>query len=117
MAPLSSSELALLYQTYIGMVRQCARRIVREPAAAEDVAQDAFVKFLGASRRAREVDHPAALLYRIATNEAVSWVRKSSRRSQLRAEKCAPARSTHSFRPYKVAAGIQFRHEDVVVTV
>jgi RNA polymerase sigma-70 factor (ECF subfamily) len=59
-----------------------ARRVVRDPEAAEDVVQNAFEK---AVRRISTFDGRALFstwLHRIVVNEALMWLRTESRRSR-----------------------------------
>ncbi len=50
------------------MVRKRAERLLGDAVAAEDVAQDTFVRYLRFRRRDQSARDLAALLYRIATN-------------------------------------------------
>src|SRR5262245_3726876 len=68
-----------LYDAWFDRVHDLAMRIVRDPARAADVAQDAF---LAAWKRIDTLDDPAAFggwLLRIARNRALNVVEKEGR--------------------------------------
>jgi RNA polymerase sigma-70 factor (ECF subfamily) len=64
-----------------------ARQWVPDPAAAEDVVQEAFLHFFPARHRARD---PLAMLYVCVKRSALQWHRQSRRR--LRREEAAARR-------------------------
>ena len=76
-----------------------ARQWVRSPADAEDVVQEAFVKFW---RRNHRVDN-RALLYATVRSVALDLIRRDSRRARREAE--AFSNSEQSFQP-------QFQFDD-----
>jgi RNA polymerase sigma-70 factor (ECF subfamily) len=53
--------------------------VLRDPAWAEDLAQETFVRALQARRRLPEVRNPRAWLYRVATNAALNALRRRRR--------------------------------------
>ncbi|MEJ2421017.1 MAG: RNA polymerase sigma factor [Acidobacteriota bacterium] len=61
-------------------VRRYLLGIVRSPADAEELAQDALVRFLGALDGFRGDASPKTFLFRIAHNLAVNHVKSASRR-------------------------------------
>ena len=65
------------------MVRNRALRILNNMAAAEDVAQDVFIKFMEHRNKGGTEREIAAFLYRIATNLALNKLRNTTKRSQL----------------------------------
>ncbi|HET6344768.1 MAG TPA: sigma-70 family RNA polymerase sigma factor, partial [Myxococcota bacterium] len=87
-----ADDLEAVYRCYIVMVRNRACRILGDRAAAQDVAQDVFVKFMLRRRnRGAEQDTPS-LLYRMATNAALNRLRSLGRRGRaLRREGPPPA--------------------------
>ena len=73
------ADFASFYEsTYQGAFRT-ALAIVREPGAAADITQDAYVKAYRERHRFRGDAPVAAWLHRIVVNEAISGVRKRSR--------------------------------------
>jgi RNA polymerase sigma-70 factor (ECF subfamily) len=59
------------------------RRIANDGALAEDIVQESFLRFLGASPAARQTDfNEKAYLYRIATNLTYDYFRRSARQSK-----------------------------------
>ncbi len=65
------------------MVRKRAERLLGDAVAAEDVAQDTFVRYLRFRRRDQSARDLAALLYRIATNLSLDRLRRRSRKRAL----------------------------------
>ena len=74
---------AVLVDRYGMMVLRTARLIVRDPALAEDVCQEVFLKGWRHIGSLRDED-PGAWLNRIAANEAVSAWRRRNRLAALR---------------------------------
>ena len=73
-------------------LRHVALRITRDPAAADDVVQNAFEKALRHGTSFRGDARPTTWLHRIVVNEALMWHRgESRRRAQL--ERSAAAHS------------------------
>src|SRR5437764_949295 len=62
-----------------------ASRLLRDPEAARDVVQDAFLKLCTSDRPAIE-DHLAEWLFTVCRNRALDVLRKEQRMSQLREE-------------------------------
>ncbi len=84
--PTGELEIAAIYRRHIVMVRRRAGRLL-SPAAAEDVAQEAFIRYIKSRRRGTVEDNTAALLYRIVTNLALNRLRtERSRRDALARE-------------------------------
>lgn len=78
MAP-ADSALAL-YLTHRGALVNYASGIVGDRTQAEDVVQEAYIRFSaanGESRRSDPIVHPVSYLYRIVRNVAVDWARQS----------------------------------------
>jgi len=57
-----------------------ARRILRDPDAAEDVVQSAFEKVLRRCEQFRGGAQPSTWMHRIVVNEALMWIRRERRR-------------------------------------
>jgi len=70
-------------ETYQPVVFRAAYLILRDTDAAEDVAQETFIRAYRAAHRLRPGDEIAGWLYRIATNTALNVLR--SRRRETRA--------------------------------
>jgi RNA polymerase sigma-70 factor (ECF subfamily) len=83
MAPSSQVDISLLYRRYVALVRGCALRILGEPTAAEDVAQEVFIRFLQHRERSGSEQDTAAFLYRTSTNLALNRLRDARRRKGL----------------------------------
>ncbi len=65
------------------MVRKAAERILKNSSAAEDVAQETFIKYIQYTRKQKKIDHIAGFLFRVATNLALNQLRNSKRRDLL----------------------------------
>jgi RNA polymerase sigma-70 factor (ECF subfamily) len=63
-----------------------ARRLVRDPDAAEDVVQNAFEKVLRHCERFRGNAQPSTWMHRIVVNEAFLWLRRETRRAPTHIE-------------------------------
>jgi len=90
--PTASADAALarLYRRYVTMIRERTRRVLGDPALAEDVTQEAFILLFDRLKAGQEPDVPAAFLYRAATTRALNMLRDRKRRSAL-AEREMPA--------------------------
>jgi RNA polymerase sigma-70 factor (ECF subfamily) len=75
-------QLGALYQELGPQLLRTARRITRDPFAAEDVLQTAFEKALRRLADFRGEARPSTWLYRIVTNEALVWLRTERRRAR-----------------------------------
>lgn len=56
-----------------------ANRIVRDRASAEDVVQEAWLRFSARSRQSEEIAQPLNYLYTIVRNLALDWLGRASR--------------------------------------
>jgi RNA polymerase sigma-70 factor (ECF subfamily) len=63
-----------LFLTHQAALVDYATPIVGDPMRAEDVVQEAFIRFVQLDRKA--VDQPVAYLYRIVRNLALDWTRR-----------------------------------------
>ncbi len=78
------AALDRLMAAYEAPLLRYAGRILRDPAAAQDVVQNTFLRFLRSRPRAWEPGPAlASWLYRVTHNEAVSHLRRESRRRLL----------------------------------
>jgi len=71
-------ELAFseLYQRYYVQIFNYVLRLIHEPKEAEDVLQEIFMAVWRGAYRFREQAQVKTWLYRIAHNQAISWLRK-----------------------------------------
>jgi RNA polymerase sigma factor (sigma-70 family) len=69
-------DVAKLYGTERGRLWRLVQRIVRNPAAADDLVQDSFVNLLGAAGRHGAVQDERAYLSRVARNLAIDEKRR-----------------------------------------
>lgn len=60
-----------------------AGRIVRDSAGAEDVVQEAWLRFSARSTQAARISRPRAYLFTIVRNLALNWVSRASTRRQV----------------------------------
>jgi RNA polymerase sigma-70 factor (ECF subfamily) len=83
----AGSEAAIeeLFRRHWAMTHRAAYLIVRDAAAAEDIAQDAFLSALGALGRFDRRRPFAPWLHRIAVNRAIDWSRSRSLRREVSA--------------------------------
>ena len=68
--------LKSLFQQYYLSVCRSIHRLVRDKAATEDIAQDVFIKFWEKRKQLNITSSVAAYLHRMATNEAISFLRR-----------------------------------------
>jgi RNA polymerase sigma-70 factor (ECF subfamily) len=74
-----------LFRRYWPRTHRAAYLIVHDAAAAEDIAQDAFLSALGALGRFDRRRPFAPWLHRIAVNRAIDWSRSRSLRREVSA--------------------------------
>ncbi len=75
-----AAEPALaLFERYQHEIYAYLCRLVHDRLWAEDLAQETFVRVLGARGRLAQVENPRAWLYRIATNLALNALRRRRR--------------------------------------
>jgi len=82
-APERDDDVATLYRRYVTLVRRRCASLLGDGAAAEDLAQEVFIRFFDQRRRGERPDNPAAWLYRAATNRALNLMRDAKRRRAL----------------------------------
>ncbi len=81
-----------LYRKYSGLVYGIALRILKDPAVAEEAAQDAFVNaWRGAASYGRERGAVATWLGRIARNKAIDLLRSARARGSDEVDEWAEA--------------------------
>lgn len=79
-------EFRRLVDEHKTMVFSIALRIIGERGAAEEVAQDVFLKLYSALKRLESADHVAFWLRRVTIHRAVDYVRRRARRPEAGAE-------------------------------
>lgn len=79
-----------IVKRYEGLVYAAALQIVRNPAAAQDVAQETFIAAYASLSKLRSDDAFPSWLHRIARNRALAWKKDQSRTTPL-AEGQTPA--------------------------
>ena len=76
-----------LFMTHRGALVDYASGIVGNRAQAEDVVQEAFIRFASArTKPGPSVDRPAAYVYRIVRNLAIDWVRQRALEQRRQSE-------------------------------
>ena len=77
---MSAAEPALaIYIEHRNDLLNYASRIVRDRASAEDVVQEAWLRFSARAEKGAEIGQPAHYLYAIVRNLALDWLSRSSR--------------------------------------
>lgn len=72
----NSHAYGLLVQRYQSYAYTLALRVVKDPMAAEEVAQDAFVRVFQALKTFQKDSKFSTWLYRIVLNQALAYMRK-----------------------------------------
>lgn len=75
--------LTMLFDQHFVALRKLAFALVGEAGAAEDIAQDAFVRLYASWRRLDHIDHAPSFLRRIVVNECRSRARRAAVRERL----------------------------------
>lgn len=75
--------LTMLFDQNFVALRKLAFALVGEAGAAEDIAQDAFVRLYASLRRLDRLDHAPSFLRRIVINECRSRARRAAVRERL----------------------------------
>ena len=79
----SSQAITELYSAHWRRAHRAAYLIVRDQAAAEDIAQDAFLAAVSALERFDRRRPFAPWLHRIVVNRAIDWGRREALRRQV----------------------------------
>jgi RNA polymerase sigma-70 factor (ECF subfamily) len=77
------ADFAAVYEAHYRAVYRAVRAVVLDPAIAEDITQDAFLKAYRARRRYRPTGRVEAWLCTIAVREAISRLRWTSLQRRL----------------------------------
>ena len=78
---------SLLYQRYSEQIFNYLLRLVLEQEVAEDLLQEVFVAIWRGASRFRKEAKVRTWIFRIAHNQAVSWLRRHNPTEELRPEK------------------------------
>lgn len=79
---MTESWFTQVYGENWGKVKSGIQRVVRDPAVADELAQETFLRFLEFAEK-RPVDSAPALLYRISHNLAIDHVRRTRRHEEV----------------------------------
>ena len=82
----SASDFEALFRAHWGPAYRAAYLVVRDAAAAEDIAQEAFLAALRAFDRFDRRRPFGPWLHRIVVNRAIDWARARSLRGEVYAE-------------------------------
>ena len=86
---MEESAFAAFYDATYGGLRAYVARGAGDPAAADDIAQEAYIRLLQAARKGTDIAATKAYLYRIATNLLIDHRRRRGR--EVRNESREPA--------------------------
>jgi RNA polymerase sigma-70 factor, ECF subfamily len=73
-----AAAVATAYGAHVAEVRRFAARLMRDPIAAEDIVQEAYLRLAIEARAGRFPDQPRAWLYRVARNLVISGARRNA---------------------------------------
>jgi RNA polymerase sigma-70 factor, ECF subfamily len=88
----SAEAVARLYSAHWPSAHRAAYLVVHDAAAAEDVAQDAFLAAVDALERFDRRRPFGPWLHRIVVNRAIDWARRESLRRKVDEPEALPAR-------------------------
>jgi RNA polymerase sigma-70 factor (ECF subfamily) len=74
----ATDVVSTVYEAHVAELQRFATAKVRDPAAAEDIVHDAFLRLAIESRAGRFPENPRAWLYRVAFNLIVSQSRRAA---------------------------------------
>jgi RNA polymerase sigma factor (sigma-70 family) len=72
-----------LYMAHRADLLNYANSIVRDRASAEDLVQEAWLRFSSRAAHSAEISQPTSYLYSIVRNLALDWLRRASRNPAL----------------------------------
>jgi RNA polymerase sigma-70 factor (ECF subfamily) len=115
----SAADLERLFRAHWPFAYRAALLIVRDAAAAEDIAQESFLAAVRALDRFDRRRPFGPWLHRIVVNRAIDWTRARSLRGEVREDAAAPAKTEggDSNAPAVVAAlaALSPEHRAVIV--
>ena len=77
------SDIDILYRRYGPLVLRRARAILGDEEAAQDAAQEVFMRAMTKGHAFRGESSPVTWLYRITTNYCLNQIRDKSRRREI----------------------------------
>jgi RNA polymerase sigma-70 factor (ECF subfamily) len=102
---------AVLVERYQAMVYSMARRLLRDPAGAEDAAQNAFIKAWAALPGFQRRSRFSSWLYRICYNTCISVLRRQQPVTDL--ESVEPAARTGPRQEFQLGSVREAIHEEI----
>jgi RNA polymerase sigma-70 factor (ECF subfamily) len=115
----SAADLERLFRAHWPLAYRAAVLVVRDSAAAEDIAQESFLAAVRALDRFDRRRPFGPWLHRIVVNRAIDWTRARSLRGEVREDAAVPAtdEARDSEAPTIVAAlaGLSPEHRAVIV--
>lgn len=73
----NAGELEKIIAAHYGDIYKYCCRKLRDPAQAQDITQDTFIRFMDAAGSYADIEKPKALLYTIAKNLCLNWVKSA----------------------------------------
>ena len=115
----SAADLERLFRAHWPLAFRAAVLVVRDAAAAEDIAQESFLAAVRALDRFDRRRPFGPWLHRIVVNRAIDWTRARALRAEVRGDAAVPAtdEARDSDAPAIVAAlaGLSPEHRAVIV--
>jgi RNA polymerase sigma-70 factor (ECF subfamily) len=112
----SASDLEALFREHWSRAYRAAYLVVHDAAAAEDIAQEAFLAAIRALDRFDRSRPFGPWLHRIAVNRAIDWARASKLRAEAEEQDvAAPARADPDERMLPALAALDPDHRAVIV--
>jgi RNA polymerase sigma-70 factor (ECF subfamily) len=112
----SVSDLEALYREHWSRAYRAAYLVVHDPAAAEDIAQEAFLAAIRALDRFDRRRPFGPWLHRIAVNRAIDWARAAKLRAEAEEQDVpAPERAEPDERMLPALAALDPDHRAVIV--
>lgn len=85
-SPVVVTEAPALFEAYYDRINRYLQSMVRDPAEAEDLTQETFLRSFRERESLREPGAALGWLYRIATHVALDRLRRRARRAPLEAD-------------------------------
>ncbi|MBR2820084.1 MAG: sigma-70 family RNA polymerase sigma factor [Reyranella sp.] len=81
--PIPADSTLAIYIEHRDRLLTYAARIVRSRASAEDIVQEAWLRFSARARQGSEIAQPQGYLYRIVRNLALNWAKRTTRHGPI----------------------------------
>jgi RNA polymerase sigma-70 factor (ECF subfamily) len=115
----SAADLERLFRAHWPLAFRAAVLVVRDAAAAEDIAQESFLAAVRALDRFDRRRPFGPWLHRIVVNRAIDWTRARALRAEVREEAAVPAgdeaRASEAATIVAALAGLSPEHRAVIV--